>query len=483
MSSKKIFLHEKKTFDFYTERNFILNSKNKYDSLLNEYNSGTGIAAAVNNNIEMVLNGDGEFFPRLNKDIEYFSEQELLDLKNVNCFTSDINEDDVANKLFKNIENIKYNHSIGYFSELYIGHVVEGNYRENGSSGGFGTWIFKELFSNNLIDGVIHVKKVQNSELLFEYGISNSIEEIKKGAKTKYYPVEYSKVLKLVKDNPGRYAIIGLPSYIMNLRLLAEQDEQIKRCIKFYIGLVCGHQKSAKFAEFIAWQCGINPGNLLDINFRKKLLDKPANSYGVEVTGLKNGKKVTIVKPMKELIGSNWGQGFFKIRASDFSDDVMNETADLTLGDAWLPDYTIDSKGNNIIVVRNPELSQIIHKAIENNKICVDVATEEQIIKSQESHFRHTRDELGYRLYKKKKRNEWYPKKRINPSNNLDFTRKRIQDIREKMCIELPKHYKIAVEKNDLTYFERKSKHLIFCYQSMYRVMNLQKKIKKINKR
>jgi coenzyme F420 hydrogenase subunit beta len=456
-----------------------LNSTKEYEQLISDYNSGTGIAAIVNDNIEMVLDEKGEFVPFFKKNIESFSNQELLELKNVNCITSDSNEDDIARKLFKNIPEMRYNKSIGYFSELYIGHVTEGKYRENGSSGGLGTWVFKELFSKDLIDGVIHVKKAENSELLFEYDISKSIEEIQKGAKTKYYPVEYSKVLKLVKENPGRYAIIGLPNYIMNLRLLAECDEQIKQSIKFYIGLVCGHQKSAKFAEFIAWQCGITPGNLLDINFRKKLPDKPANSYGVEVTGLKNGEKITIVKPMNELLGSNWGQGFFKVRASDFSDDVMNETADLTLGDAWLPEYTVDSKGNNIVIVRNPIIGEIINEAIENQKVCLDLATEEQIIKSQESHFRHTRDELGYRLFKKERKNEWVPIKRVSPSNDLDFIRKRIQDIREIMCIKLPEYYLHALEKNNLTYFEEKSNFLVFVYQNLYRMINLKKKIKK----
>src|SRR5699024_6308012 len=128
---------------------------------------------------------------------------------------------------------------------------------------------------------VIHVKKNVNKEndLLFKYEISSSIEEVQQGAKTKYYPVELSEVIKKVKETPGRYAIIGIPSFIYAVRLLTIQDKILDDRIKYTIGLVCGHQKSTKFSEFMAWQVGIEPGNLIDIDFRHKLPDKPANQY------------------------------------------------------------------------------------------------------------------------------------------------------------------------------------------------------------
>src|SRR5699024_8687191 len=141
--------------------------------------------------------------------------------------------------------------------------------------------------------------------------ISYSVDEIKEGAKTKYYPVEFSEVLKKVKKIPGKYAIIGIPSFIMAIRLLAEKDEIFKERIKFTVGLICGHQKSSKFDEFMAWQVRIKPGNLKHIDFRKKLPNRLANNYGIEMTGFIDGKEVTIIKPTKELIGQNWGQGYF----------------------------------------------------------------------------------------------------------------------------------------------------------------------------
>lgn len=440
------------------------------------FSEASGSCAVVNKNIKINLNEYGIY-----EEIVSLAEDHELDpvveyvSPNLN---EQIDESEIAQKLYENIQGIQYDDRIGYFISLYAGHVKEGEYRENASSGGMGTWIFKELFEKDLIDGVIHVKENldKNSPIMFQYDISRSIDEIKAGSKTKYYPVEFSKVMKIVREVPGRYAIVGIPSFIMAVRLLAEKDNNIKDRIKYTVGLICGHQKSSKFSEAIAWQVGIKPGNLKHINFRKKLLDKPANNYGVEITGIIGGEEVTIVKPTKELLGQNWGQGYFKTKASDFIDDVMNETADITLGDAWLPEYTKDSKGNNVIVVRNPIIDNLIKEGIRSGRLNLDVVDKETIFRSQAAHYRHTHDELAYRLYKKDKRNEWRPNKRIEASSDIPLLRRKVQDLREEISTQSHIVYKKAVELDDLDYYKTEMGKLSKKYNKLYKLMSAQKK-------
>jgi coenzyme F420-reducing hydrogenase beta subunit len=262
----------------------------------------------------------------------------------------------------------------------------------------------------------------------------------------------------------------------MAIRLLAEKDVITKDRIKYTVGLICGHQKSSKFAEAMAWQVGIKPGNLKHINFRKKLLDKPANDYGVEISGIIDGKEVVIVKPTKELIGQNWGQGYFKTKASDYTDDVMNETADVTLGDAWLPEYTRDSKGNNVIVVRNPVIDNLIKEGIISGRLNLEIVDKETIFRSQAAHYRHTHDELAYRLHKKDKSAEWRPHKRIESSNNIPFLRRKVQDLREEISTQSHVVYKRAVELDDFDYYIREMGKVSKKYNQLYKLMSIQKK-------
>lgn len=443
----------------------------------NDYTYGTGACAVVNNKIKMELNEFGEYRPNLEDLLENKDNLDTgVSILSV-CPNSDQspNEDEISKMLYAEIPGIKYDKRIGYYKDLYAGHVAEGDYRKNASSGGMGTWIFKELLERKLIDGVIHVKENKDKEdpILFKYDISRTIEEIKEGAKTKYYPVEFSQVINKIKEVPGRYAIIGLPSFIMAIRLLSLQDPIIKERIKFTIGLICGHQKSSKFAECLAWQVGIKPGNLRSIDFRKKLPNEPANNYGVEITGFINDKEVTIVKKMSELAGYDWGQGFFKSNASDFTDDVMNETADVTLGDAWLPEYTSDSKGNNVILVRNEVIAEIIKDGVRDKKLKLDEIDVETIVKSQISHFQHTREELCYRLYKKDKVGEWRPKKRVAASKDIPFIRRSIQDLRMLIAKQSHLSYKKAVELDDLNYFINHMAKFTKKYQRIYLIKYL----------
>ena len=444
-----------------------------------EYDFGTGIPSYMNKKLETVLNEYGEYKTYCaDENLKLTNSEEEL-LSKVNCLLSDKNETDISKKIFEKIEGIKYDNNVGFYKRLYIGHVIEGDFRKNASSGGFGTWLFVELLKMGYIDSVIHVKPTGNNNKLFEYTISRTENEIIEGAKTKYYPVELSKVLDTVKDNDGKYAIIGIPSFIMELRLLAEVDSTINERIKFFIGLVCGHQKSSKFGESLAWQCGIEPGKLEYIDFRKKLDYGPSSSYAIEVRGEKNGSKQTIVKEMKNLYGADWGRGLFKVRASDFNDDIMNETADITLGDAWLPEYTSDNRGNNILVVRHPLIESIIETAIGDGRIKLDNVDANTIYRSQMSHYRHSRDELAYRLYKKKRRGKWIPNKRVKPSNSFPLFRKKIQDAREEICIKAPDFYIDSVKKNDFSYFIKKMSLIENKYIFYYKIMNLQGKLKK----
>jgi coenzyme F420-reducing hydrogenase beta subunit len=445
-----------------------------------KFNYGTGSWSVINPEIKTKMNEYGEYFPHI-ENIESFeiSQSEFERIKKVTLLSDESpNENQISKKLFSSITDIKYNEKVGYYLNAYAGYVKEGDYRENASSGGFGTWIFKELLDRKLIDGVIHVKENKNSDdgILFNYGISSSIEEICEGAKTKYYPVEFSEALKYVKANPGRYAFIGVPSFVMSLRLLQELEPVLRERVIFTVGLICGHQKSAKYTEAIAWQCGIKPGDLEYINFRKKLKDAPPNNYIAELVGKVNGEKVTIVKNMKELIGTNWGQGFFKIKASDYTDDVMNETADVTLGDAWLPDFINDTKGNNVILTRNTIIDEIIIEGQKSDKISVKEMNINDIYKSQEAHYRHTREELTYRLYKRDKNKEWRPTKRVEAANSIPFLRARAQDLREEISTTSHEVYKKAVEKGDLNYYISNMNKLVKRYRNLYRIMAFRKR-------
>lgn len=426
-----------------------------FDTVIkNDYCIGCGACASLEGSpLTIRLNEDGKYRAFLNE------KKQIKEMKNnalaVCPFSNESkSETQIGKEVFGEFQNTSFNEYTGYYIKNYAGYVKEGEFRNQGSSGGMGNWIATQLLKNDLVDGIIHVKSVDssNSDLLFEYQISYNQEELSAGSKSKYYPIEMSKVIQFVLENEGRYALIGIPCFIKSIRLLADQNERVKERVKYTIGLVCGHLKSDFFAKSIGWQIGIEPEKLSAIDFRKKLIDRSANDYGVEVQGEKDGHDVVLSSPTRDLYTTNWGHGLFKYNACEFCDDVLAETADITVGDAWLPEYSKDSMGTNMVIVRNP----VIQKILEDNMdqaIHIEEISPEKVYQSQAGGFRHRRDGLAYRLYLKDQGNEWRPKKRVEPNGNIPSMRKKIYEKRIFLSHESFKAYKIAKNENNFNAF------------------------------
>lgn len=393
------------------------------------YCVGCGACAATENSpFKIVMTSSGSFTAIIDNDMTETEESQDA------CPFFDHGEDEdslVPDELRKGSE---HHDDIGSYRMLFAGYSNEGNFRQSGSSGGLTNWLVAELLKANLIDGVIHVKAVESPSPgapLFEYGISRDAKNLSAGAKSKYYPIEISKIISLINGTPGRYAFIGVPCFVKAVRLLALKNDAIRDRIKYCIALFCGHLKSTSFAEHAAWQMGVKPIDLVGFDFRTKDPDQPANRYSVTATGIVNGENIVRTAPTSSLQGSDWGQGFFKLKACDFCDDIVGETADISMGDAWLPEYIQDSNGTNIVIVRNSELVNLITKAASENRITVLPSTVPEIHKSQESNYRHRREGLAYRLAKLDAAGSWHPKKRINPKiGAVSEARKRVLDLR-----------------------------------------------------
>src|ERR1022692_1905976 len=325
-------------------------------------------------------------------------------------------ENKLASEIFG--QNGSFEPHVGHHVATYAGWVVESDFRAQGSSGGLASWLLVELLERGGVDHVVPVAPqpaLTAGAPLFGFAISSTPEEVRAKAKSRYYPVEMSGVISEILQRPGRYAVVGIPCFIKALRLACRESAVLKERLAFTVGIVCGHLKSTAFAEMLAWQCGIAPSELRAIDFRTKLPGRAASSYAVTVAGGRDGKPLTVTRPVSELFGSNWGHGFFKYKACDFCDDVVGETADISIGDAWLREYASDSAGTNVVVVRSPALNAILADAADAGRLHLDSIPVEKVVESQARGFRHRRNGLAYRLLLEDEAGRWRPTKRVRP--------------------------------------------------------------------
>lgn len=328
------------------------------------------------------------------------------------------NESDLAAELFPQAGAT--DGKLGRFDATFAGHVIEEGHRARGSSGGMTSWMAEQLLVRDLVDAVVHVHPADpmtsSSSPLFSYDVARSPQEVRTGAKTRYYSVDFADALLEVIEKGDRIALIGVPCFIKAARHLAASDPAFGACMTYGIALICGHMKSAGFAESLAWQSGIRPTALRAVDFRKKLPGRPATRYGFEAASQKNRDIVT--KPMSDLVGRNWDGGYFKLKACEFCDDVVGECADIAFGDAWLQRYTKDHQGTNVVIVRNPVMQDILTQAQQAGTIALDPLTPDEAIMTQSAGFRDRREGLQYRLALADGAGRWRPQKRVSASSD-----------------------------------------------------------------
>lgn len=344
---------------------------------------------------------------------------------------------------------------IGRWHACFAGHVREGEYRSKGSSGGLGTWLLAELLRSGAVDAAVHVTDrapTPGDPALMAYTVSRTPREILAGAKSRYHPIEMSGVLEHIRRTPGRYALVGLPCFVKAVRLLQQAEPLFAERITHTVGLFCGHLKTRCYASWLAWQCGVHPSKLTRIDFRTKTQGR-ADAYAVTAWDQKGQPHS---RPNRELIGTDWGLGYFKYPACDCCDDLSGETADIAVGDAWLPRYVRDPSGTNVLIVRRPDLLPMLDAACSKGRIQLEPLSPDDAARSQSAGLFHRREGLAYRLQLADVEGRWHPPKRVKPSkDHLSSREQRKHALRPAISAQSHKVYQSALAAQDPGTFEK----------------------------
>lgn len=379
-----------------------------------------------------------------------------------------VNEDDLAHELFS--DDQKHHTAVGKYLSCYVGRVNDASIYQKSSSGGIARWLLATLVKEGVVDAVATVFDQQpgtGDNSLFAYGISRDPEEILNASRSAYYPVELSKVLRQIKEKPGRYAITGVPCFIKAIRNLCRQDPVLNERVVLTIGIICGHLKSRFYAELLAWQVGIAPNDLGSMDFRHKIPGRNAREKGVYATSRTSGA-IGGPEVVQKLFGTDYGQGFFKYKACDFCDDVFAETADISIGDAWLPEFL--GRGTSLVIVRDPRLAKILELKSEEGAIWLESLSGDQAAQSQDAGLRHRRLGLSYRLFSESNVGNWVPRKRVDPDNlKSDKRYRRIIQLRSEIGAASGPAFLEAKIRSDLRHFVDAMSPFVGKYQAAYR--------------
>jgi coenzyme F420 hydrogenase subunit beta len=310
------------------------------------------------------------------------------------CFLScpghSVNFADVSFKVF----NERYKPSfIGNYNSCYIGYSNDKQIRFNSASGGLVTELLIFALENEIIDGVITTRMQTNNPLETEAFIARTPKEIIEASKSKYCPVTPNVCLKQVLNENGRFATVGLPCHIHGIRKAEMILKVLEKKIVLRLGLLCSHTVGFAGNRFLLKKLGFDIDEIAKISYRG---EGWPGSMSIET---KTGSIMRV--PLFGSWNSYWpffSSFFFTPLRCTMCPDQTAELADISFGDAWLPEFKREKNGMSIIISRSKIGESLLKKATLAKRISLTNVSIEKVNQSQSVNLKFKKNDLQFRL-------------------------------------------------------------------------------------
>jgi len=270
--------------------------------------------------------------------------------------------------------NTKKNHLIGDYLDSYAGYSTNKKIRYDSSSGGLVTQLLLFALESNLIDGALVTRMRRDDPLKPEPFVATTKNEIVEASKSKYCPVPCNLALSEILKKNGRFAVVGLPCHILGARKAELVNNKLRERIVLHLGLFCSHTPTYRATELLLQRMNIRKDTIVKLDYRGE------GWPGYLKVVLKDGTTNSMPMP---ICWDFLGLDFLGSKGCLACRDSLNEFADISFGDAWLPEYSKDNLGTSILVVRSNTGMKLLETARCAKRIELSELSPEKVIQSQ----------------------------------------------------------------------------------------------------
>lgn len=266
---------------------------------------------------------------------------------------------------------------LGNIKQIYIGHSKNYKIRYHSSSGGVATNIALFLLENGYIDGVICTIESDNNPLDNETIIARNTKEIIQAKGSKYYPTSPCMKLKDIINQKGKFLFIGKGCDIEGLEKLKKKFPILEEKIFLSLGIFCDHQPSRNAAIYLLKKNKINPSDVEKICYR-------GNGWPGYLSILsENGHLKKI--PYNIAWSRFLAKPKFVLPRCRLCFKGFAEFSDISLGDPWVLQDSLEAIGESLIVTRSELGERIIKEMYLGDFIKIKKTIKSVIINSQKS--------------------------------------------------------------------------------------------------
>lgn len=281
----------------------------------------------------------------------------------------------------------------GNFLSCHVGHSNDEEIRFNSASGGVVSQLLVFALEKGLIDGVVVTRMRVDDPLVSESFIARSKEEIVSACGSKYCPTCVNEILQQVRREDGKFAVVGLPCQIHGVRKAEVQIEALRDKIVLHVGLMCSHTVSYYGTLFLLSKFGIDKREVAKLDYRGR--GWPGSLRVV----LKDGRSLSF----RFVKGWNaywnvFSPFFFTPLRCLMCPDHFNELADVSVGDAWLPEFRDKRLGEAVVVSRTGIGESLLTQMRDEGILSVRHVSPSRVKESQAFSLKFKKENLSSRL-------------------------------------------------------------------------------------
>jgi coenzyme F420 hydrogenase subunit beta len=265
------------------------------------------------------------------------------------------------------------NWRIGRYISIYAGHTIQEKLRWEAASGGIVTALLIAALKKGVIDGAVVTRMKPESPLEPLTILATTEEQIFEARGSKYCPVAANLSLSEILSSEGRFAVVGLPCHIQGLRKAQAKNRRLREKVAISISIFCGLNMSPAGTRVMLHRYGISVEDISQIRYRG------AGWPGGLQVELRDGR--THFEPYRGYFDDHFM--CYEMHRCNLCTDSFGELADISCGDAWLPEFTSnDNQGSSVVVVRSQRGEELISSlgpgVLALNPLSIDRAEQSQ---------------------------------------------------------------------------------------------------------
>ncbi len=241
---------------------------------------------------------------------------------------------------------------IGNLRGVYTGYSAVPEVRRRGASGGVITQTLLYLLERGLIDGAVVVQQGRPQPWLAEAVIVRTADDICAASQSVYVPVPVNAILPQMETFEGRLAYVGLPDQVASLRRLQQAGHPGALKVDYALGPYVG-----TIMYFAAIESYLRSNGVLRVDEVTELRYREGEWPGYLHIKTQSGQVLRAEK-----FYYNYLIPFYITHSALLSVDFTNELTDISVGDAWHPDYEKLGQGFSVVVARTEKGESLLRE-------------------------------------------------------------------------------------------------------------------------